>query len=173
MLKGRALGGLGQEDRGLEGLEELLNSVPFQEYECAMWALRIERRKLAAVHALDLFGLATYPTEAHQRSGLPVAGKLAFSVRGHDRFLIDLLDAAERWWAQFRGLTFKGRPKGTGTWRNREHFLGEAKMTVTTMRVEGEKITQESVAARLLTNDRQLREWIKKFNATWQEIREG
>jgi hypothetical protein len=102
MLENRALGGPGQENRGLEGLEELLNCVPFQEYERAMWALRIERRKLVAVDTLDLFGLATYPTEAHQRSGLPVAGKLAFSIRGHDRYLKDLLGvlhAAERWWA--------------------------------------------------------------------------
>jgi hypothetical protein len=134
MLKGRALGDPGQENRGLKGLEELLNTGPFEEYECAMWALRIERRKLVAVHTLDLFGLATYPTEAHQRSGLPVAGKLAFSVHGHDELsidLLDLLDAAKRWWANFRGLTLRGRPKGTGAWATREDLVAALEEAVT------------------------------------------
>jgi DNA-binding XRE family transcriptional regulator len=151
MLKWRALGGPGQENRGLEGLGELLNSVPFQEYECAMWALRIERRKLAAVHTLDLFGLATYPTEAHQRSGLPLAGKLAFSVHGHDELDIDLLDllgAAKRWWAQFRGHTLRGRPKGTGAWATREHFVADLERAVITSRSDGVKVGQENVALR-------------------------
>jgi len=153
---------------------EVLNVLPFEEYEQALWALRVEDEwSPMGKGALDIFGLATYPTEDHQHLGTPVAGELAYVVRGQSRSLIDLLDAAEQWWAQFRGLTFRGRPKGTGTWRNREHFLDEAKAVVTRMRIEGENITQESVAARLFTNDRQLREWIKNFNATWQEIREG
>jgi hypothetical protein len=174
MLKGRALGDPGQENRGLKGLEELLNTGPFEEYECAMWALRIERRKLVAVHTLDLFGLATYPTEAHQRSGLPVAGKLAFSVHGHDELsidLLDLLDAAKRWWANFRGLTLRGRPKGTGAWATREDLVAALEEAVTTTRADGEKVTQESVALRLHTGTRQLRRWLQHFKINWEETR--
>jgi len=170
MLKRRVLGGPEQGDRGLEGLEELLNTVPFQEYECAMWALRIERRKLAAVHTLDLFGLATYPTEEHRRSGLPVAGKLAFSVRGHDRFLIDLLDAAERWWAQFRGLALRGRPKGSGSWASRQEFEARLREAVATVRADKGKPTQENVAPLLCTSARQLRAWLHKFGMNWKQV---
>jgi hypothetical protein len=174
MLKGRALGGPGQENRGLEGLGELLNSVPFQEYECAMWALRIERRNLVAVHSLDLFGLATYPTEAHQRSGLPVAGKLAHQVCGYDELDIDLLsllDTAKRWWAQFRGLTLRGRPKGIGTWVTREQFVADLERAVTTTRFDGKNVTQENIALRLNTGSRQLRRWLQHFEINWEEIR--
>ena len=127
---------------GLSAWSEVSDVLPFEEYEQAVWALRVERREFPAVHTLNLFGLAEYSTEN-------VAGPLAYRVRGKDRFLIDVLDAAERWWAQFRGLTLIGRPKGTGRWRSREHFLGEARAAVTAMRVEGKKVTQETVAERL------------------------
>ena len=147
--------------------------LPFEEHEQAMWALRIRYREKASVHTLDLFGLAEYPDEMHQRLAIPVAGKLAFVVRGHGRRPIDLLDAAESWWAQFRGLTLRGRPKGTGTWRDREHFLGAARAAVMEMRVSGGKVTQEAVAARLNTSDRMLRQWVTDFKVNWSEIKNG
>ena len=72
-----------------------------------------------------------------------------------------------------RGLTLRGRPKGTGTWRDREHFLSAARAAVMEMRVSGGKVTQEAVAARLNTSDRMLRQWVADFNVTWQEIKNG
>jgi DNA-binding transcriptional regulator YiaG len=41
------------------------------------------------------------------------------------------------------------------------------------IRVRGEKVTQEAVAARLSTSDRMLRQWVEDFNANWQEIKNG
>jgi hypothetical protein len=152
---------------------EVLGVLPFEEYEQAMWAVRIQYRELVAVHTLDLFGLAEYPDEMHQRLAIPAAGKLAYVVRGHGRRTIDLLEAAERWWAQFRGLTFRGRPPGTGTWSGREDFLRAAKEAAAKTRSDGDKVTQENVAARLLTTDRQLRRWRKDFDVTWTDIRDG
>lgn len=147
---------------------EVLNVLPFEGHEKAMWALRAELRQLTSVHTLDLFGLAEYPTEGHQTIGVATAGKLAYSVRGYGRSLIDLLDSAEKWWAQFRGLTFTGRPKGTGTWTSREHFAAALERARIKTRLEGDKVTQENVALRLHTSDRQLREWIRYYGLNWQ-----
>ncbi len=155
------------------GWSEVLHTLPFDANERAMWALRVERTENTIVHVLDLFGLAEYPTEWHQAYEVPVAGELAFSVRGKGRSLIEVLESAERWWAQFRGLTFRGRPPGTGTWESREHFENELRQAVTKVRSEGVKVTQESVAERLCTNDRQLRAWIEQFQVNWLQIRNG
>jgi hypothetical protein len=146
---------------------EVLNVLPFEGYEKAMWTLRLE----VPGGVLDLFGLEDYPTAFHQTHDIPVAGELAYSLRGTDTSLTDLVHEAKRWWSPFRGLTFLGRPKGTGRWSSREHFLAEAKAAVAVMRVEGEKITQETVAARLYTSDRMLRDWIKRFESSWLEIK--
>ena len=150
---------------------EALHVLPFEGDEAAMWALRVEHTEGAIVHVLDLFGLAEYPTEGHQAAGVPVAGDLAFSVRGKGRSLIEILDSAERWWGQFRGLTFRGRPPGSGTWASREEFMDALRQAVTKVRSEGGKVTQESVALHLYTNDRQLRDWIKRFKVEWAEVK--
>lgn len=152
---------------------EVLNVLPFQEYERAMWALRLEIRQRTSVHTLDLFGLAEYPTEWHQTLGVPTAGRLAYSVCGYGRSLIELLDSAEKWWSQFRGLTFRGRPKGTGTWRDREHFESGLRRAVEKARSEGDRVTQENVATRLHTSDRQLRTWIQDYGVNWREIKKS
>ncbi len=153
---------------------EVFDALPFEEYEQAMWALRVEDNwHPAGMGALDIFGLASYPTDLHQRLGYPVAGDLAYVVRGRGQHMLELLDAAEKWWRQFRGLALKGRPPGTGTWTDREHFLSAAKEAVASIRSGGGKVTQESVAERLATQDRQLRGWITHFDATWQEIKNG
>ena len=148
---------------------EGLNVLPFEEYEKAMWALRVEHRESTTVHTLDLFGLGEYPTEESKALEYPVAGALAYSVRGKGNFptkLIDLLGAADRWWAQFRGLTFRGRLPGTGTWTSREHFVNDVKQAMAKARSDGEKVTQESIAERLHIGDRHLRERIEHFNLT-------
>lgn len=148
----------------------VLGVLPFEEYEQAMWAVRIQYRELVAVHTLDLFGLAEYPDELHQRFATPVAGKLAYVIRGHGRRTIDLLDAAERWWAQFRGLTLPGRPKGSGTWSCREEFAAKLRGAVSTVRSNKGKPTQENVAPLLNTNARQLRAWMKAYHMAWKEF---
>jgi len=150
---------------------EVLHVLPFEGDEAAMWALRVEHTEGTIVHVLDLFGLAEYPTEWHQAAGVPVAGELAFSVRGKGRSLIEILDAAERWWGQFRGLTFRGRPPGTGTWESREHFENELRQAVAKTRSEGDKVTQPNVATRLYTSRRVLKSWLDKYHINWQEVK--
>jgi len=150
---------------------EVLHVLPFEGDEEAMWALRVERTEGTVVHVLDLFGLAEYPTEWHQAYEVPVAGELAFSVRGKGRSLIEILESAERWWGQFRGLTFRGRPPGSGTWASCEEFEDALRQAVTKVRSEGGKVTQESVALHLYTDDRQLRDWMKRFKVEWAEVR--
>jgi hypothetical protein len=153
---------------------EVLDVLPFDEYEQAMWVLRVEDNwRATGMGALDIFGLASYPTDLHHRLDYPVAGDLAYVVRGQGRRMLELLDAAEKWWHQFRGLALKGRPQGTGTWRDHEHFLNAAKEAVASIRSGGGKVTQERVAEHLLTQDRQLRRWIEDFDTTWGEIRIG
>ncbi len=144
--------------------------LPFEEYEQAMWALRVRYREHVTVHTLDLFGLAEYPDELSQALVLPVAGQLAFVVRGRGKKTIDLLDAAERWWTQFRGLTLPGRPKGSGTWANGEEFEDRLRTAVAKLRSNNEKPTQENVAALLFTNARQLRSWLRDYRISWNEI---
>jgi hypothetical protein len=150
---------------------EVLHVLPFEGDEEAMWALRVERTEGTVVHVLDLFGLAEYPTEWHQAYEVPVAGELAFSVRGKGRSLIEILESAERWWGQFRGLTFRGRPPGSGTWASREEFEDALRQAVTKVRSEGGKVIQESVAQHLYTDDRQLRDWMKRFKVEWAEVK--
>lgn len=148
---------------------DILNALPFEGDEKAMWALRVERRTGATINTLDLFGLAKY--ESYPVIGpWAVAGKLAFSMRGQDRSLVDLVDAAEKWWAQFRGFALQGRPPGTGTWRNRKDFADALNWAVTKTRSEGDKATQENVAKRLYTDARQLRSHVKRFGLTWREV---
>lgn len=156
------------ETGNLSEWREVLGVLPFGGDEKAMWALRVE----AQGGVLDLFGLEDYPTEFHKAHDIPVAGRLAFSLRGTDTSLTDLVHEAKRWWSPFRGLAALGRPPGTGRWSSREHFLAEAKAAVTMMRIEGEKITQETVAARLHTSDRMLRDSIKRFGSSWPEIKD-
>ena len=151
---------------------EVFDALPFEEYEQAMWALRIEDDwRPAGMGALDIFGLVSYPTDLHRELRIPVAGDLAYVVRGKGRRMLDLLDAAEKWWRQFRGLSLKGRPPGTGIWRDREHLLSAVREAEASIHSSGGKVTQESVAEHLCTTDRQLRRSLKAFGTTWQEIR--
>jgi hypothetical protein len=149
--------------KDLSEWSEVFDVLPFEEYERAVWALRVEHRTFPTVHTLDLFGLAEYSTEN-------VAGPLAFSVRGKSRFLIDVLYAADRWWAQFKGLTLRGRPKGTGTWASPEHFQDDLDQTLAEMRSREEKITQESVSEHLGIHKKTLVRWLQICGRNWSEI---
>jgi methylphosphotriester-DNA--protein-cysteine methyltransferase len=87
--------------------------------------------------------------------------------------MLELLDAAEQWWRQFRGLALKGRPPGTGTWTDRAHFLHAVEQAMVSIRSSGEKVTEEKVADLLRTDDRTLRRWFKDFGTTWKKMRNG
>jgi hypothetical protein len=152
--------------KDLSEWSEVFDVLPFEEYERAVWALRVEQGAFPSTHTLDLFGLAEYSSES-------VAGPLAFSGRGRDRHLIDILGATERWWAQFRGLTLRGRPKGTGTWSSPEHFKNDLDVVLADMRSYGEKVTQENVSRRLSIDKKTLVRWVEVCGKSWQEIRKG
>ena len=164
----RALTGKREVDNPSEW-RAVMDVLPFEGCEEAMWAVRVEDQG----SAIDLFGLADYPTESHKQLGLPIAGKLAYAVRGHGRSPIDLLDAAEGWWAQYRGLTFRGRPKGTGTWPSPQHFEHDLDLVLAEMRSQGEKVTQEKVSHRLNIHKKTLDRWLRDCGRSWQETRKG
>jgi hypothetical protein len=87
--------------RDLSAWAEVLDILPFEEYERAIWALRVEHRGGPTVHTLDLFGLADYST---RNLAAYAAGQLAFSVRGKGRFLID--DRMLRYWIKYYGSSW-------------------------------------------------------------------
>jgi hypothetical protein len=157
---------VGSAEGGVKGLEELLNIVPFDGDEEAIWALRIERRHSATVHTLDMFALI-------ERKGTPVAGALAFSIHGRDRFT-DLLNHAERWWHPWYGRPLQGRPKGSGRWSSREHFESALRQAVARTRSAGDKVKQETVAPRLYPSylsdpARQLRADVETHGMKWRQ----
>jgi hypothetical protein len=145
---------------------EVLNVLPFKGYEKAMWALRVE----AEGGVLDLFGLEDYPTKFHKVHRIPVAGDLAYALRGTETSLTDLIHEAKRWWSRFRGRALQGRPRGSGTWRNAGEFRDAARNVVRTLRERGYKPTQENVAENLNCSDRVLRQWIDRYGVTWDDI---
>jgi hypothetical protein len=150
---------------------EVLNVLPFEEHENAVWALRVEGEgTLASRSVLDLFGLAEYPTEYHNELAIPVGGDLAYVLRGRDTSLIDLVHNAERWWSQFRGRALRGRPRGSGTWKDEDEFREAIHKVVGTLRERGYKPTQEKVAESLGCDDRVLRHWIKRYGLNWNDI---
>lgn len=105
---------------------EVLNVLPFEDYEAAVWALRVE----VGGNILDLFGLEDYPTELHKNLGFPVAGDLAYVLRGRDTSLTDLVHRAERWWSLFRGRSLRGRPRGSGTWEDADAFRDDGHLAL-------------------------------------------
>lgn len=94
-------------------------------------------------------------------------------MRGYDKSWTDLLVSADRWWAEFRSLTFRGRPKGTGTWTSREDFENELDRTLEELRSRGVKVTQEKVAGRLCITKKTLSRWLQDCGRNWSEIREN
>ena len=150
---------------------EVLNVLPFEEHETAMWALRVKVvGSLSSWSALDLFGLADYPTDLHKKYELPAAGNLAYVLRGRDASPIDLVHNAKRWWSRFRGRSLLGRPRGSGTWANVDEFRVAVGKAVQTLRAHGRKVTQESVAEILSCDDRVLRQWLTQFGLDWRDV---
>lgn len=139
-----------------------------------MWALRVEgKQSLAERGTLDLFGLLAFMPNGPPWFGRPIAGNLAYVVRGQGRHLLDILDAAHEWWGHYLGLVLKGRPPGTGTWADRPHFLSAVEHAVESIRSGGGKVTQEKVAELLSTDDRTLRRWFRDYGTTWEKMRHG
>jgi hypothetical protein len=152
----------------------ILSGLPFDGGERAMWALCVEgRRAGAARSSLDLFGLAEYPTALHERIDWLEAGTLAYVLRGQDRTLAGVLEAADRWWSRYRGIVLRGRPRGTGIYASSEEFAYDLKQAVAEVRSNGGKVTQETVAERLRTTDRQLRKWLQEHGIAWREAAKG
>jgi hypothetical protein len=154
--------------------KELFQRVPFDGDEAALWALRIAREG----SALDLFGLAEYPTEEHRREGVAVMGRLAYVLRGGDISLIDLVRAAGHWWKRFRGLPVGGRPVNTGTWGSAEEFKEALQTAIRMARGQKRGVTQEAVADFFTRetgfpncDDSQLRRWIRHYGLDWKELR--
>ncbi len=150
----------------------LLNLVPFEEDEEALWALRVERDN----SSLDLFGLADSDASrqapnTHQRENETfTAGELRYILRGGNKSLIDVLDSAERWWSSFSAHTVLGRPRNSGTWASAEEFEDALRKAVRNLRSQGRKVTQESVAELLSSNDRVLRGWLNRYHVKWIDV---
>jgi hypothetical protein len=145
---------------------EVLNVLPFEGDERAMWALRVEVRE----DTLDLFGLEDYPSEFHKEFGISVAGDLACVLRGRGASLTDLLHNADRWWSHFRGRALQGRPRGSGIWEDADEYRVALSEAVQTLRAHGYKPTQERVAEPLSCDDRVLRYWNDRFGVRWADI---
>lgn len=150
----------------------LLNLVPFEEDEEALWALRVETGNAA----LDLFGLADsgasrQATSSHQgKSDMFTPGELKYMLRGVDKSLIDILDSAQRWWSSFSAQTVLGRPRNSGTWASAQEFEDALRKAVRNLRSQGRKATQESVAELLSSNDRVLRRWLNRYHIKWIDV---
>lgn len=157
-----------------EDWREVFQLVPFDGNQEALWALRIEGED----SALDLFGLATYPTDEHKREEGAMMGELTYVLRGGDTSLLSLLRAARQWWSRFRGLPMGGRPINSGVWDSGGEFREAAQMAVRELRARGEKTTQEAVADFFSKEpgfpnctDRQLRHWCSHYGfGNWKNL---
>ena len=161
------------------GYSTLLNLVPFEGDEEALWVLRIE--KSGAV--LDLFGLAAYEEreDLHRKYGNITKGEVAYVLRGrNDTSLISLVPQAQQWWSAFsKGRRIGGRPRNSGTWASASEFKDSLHAAVHSIREQGRKVTQEEVAGVLngrpdSTSDsdiRQLRRWLNAFGVDWSEVK--
>ncbi len=174
MAEGQLLSDPRKGEGELNGVEELFNVVPFDGHEEALWALRIERRRPTAVHALDLFGLVETPQKSTGRPGTARRAALLLSCAA-------TTNPRLAYWTLRRdcGLhstvvpSEAGPKKGTGTWEDREHFATELERARIKTHSEGHKVNQENVADRLHISPRQLRAWIKYYGLTWGKIKRG
>lgn len=150
---------------------EVSSVVPFNEYQSAMWAVRVKGEwSPTNEQVLDLFGLAEYPTENHQRFGIPVAGDLAYVLRGTDMYFPDILQAARRWWAQFKGRPLRGRPPNSGIFQSADEYRAALITAATSLRAEGYKATQETIADYFGCDSRQIRRWNDQWDIDWNDV---
>ena len=73
----------------------------------------------------------------------------------------------------------RGRPVGSGVFENREAFLGEIRMAVAHLNLQGNRVTQKGVAKALFQSallgsdsaERQFRRWVRGFGfASWKDL---
>jgi hypothetical protein len=147
----------------------------FEDREEAMWAIRVT----ASGSTLDLFGLADRSAGAKppEEDGPVSMGGLRYILRGSDTSLVELVRAAERWWANFRGESVQGRPPNSGAWADADEFKDALRTAITALRKQGRVATQEEVTSYFCTqpgfprcNDRQLRRWIARYGVIWQDF---
>ncbi len=159
-------------DSGTTSRDTLVNLVPFEGDEEAIWALRVE----GINSVLELFGLTANRTELkgcgldRREGGAITPGELAYVLRGQDTSLIGLLDNARRWWSQFSGSPIQGRPRDSGTFASGDDFEKTLHAAVRNLRGQQRKVTQESVSQLLSCDSRQLRRWLQQFNVGWTDV---
>jgi hypothetical protein len=144
-------------------------------HEEAMWAIRVT----ASGSTLDLFGLAdrSKDTSGFEEAGLVSMGGLRYIMRGSDTFLMEIVRAAGRWWADFRGESIQGRPPNSGAWADPDEFKDALRTAITALRKQGRVATQHEVAMYFCSypgfpgcNDRQLRRWLARYGVDWQDF---
>jgi hypothetical protein len=147
----------------------------FEGWEEAMWAIRVT----ASGSTLDLFGLADWSAgvKPPEEDGPVSMGGLRYILRGSNTSLVELVRAAERWWADFRGQSVQGRPPNSGAWADADEFKDALRTAITALRKEGRVATQQEVTSYFCTqpgfpgcNDRQLRRWIARYGVIWQDF---
>jgi hypothetical protein len=150
---------------------ELTELLPFQGSEEAYWGLRVVEKR----SVLDTFGLK-HPTGVGSPSEDPSEyqwlGSFAYSLRGRDdACLTGLVVDGARWWRDFSVERVRGRPRGSGTWESREHFLAALSKAGQRLRSEGKARSQENLASCLHSNVRGLRRWVERFGMSWKDAR--
>jgi hypothetical protein len=153
--------------RRVDGWAELLNIVPFEEDEEALWALRVERGSAV----LDLFGLAAEPTEDRRKERAVTVGKLESNLLGSDKTLLNLVGAAKHWWSRFQGISIDGLPPGSGIWTSAEQFKDDLRKALSTLRRQGRKETQEEVSKFLHCDIRTLQRAHDRFDFPWRDAK--
>lgn len=146
--------------------KEVRDLAPFDGDEEALWAIHLDDR---SGNTTDLFGLGI--PYGHGRPTIYAMGELKYVLRGSDTQQFDVVRQAERWWTQFRGGQWRGRPTGSGrTWGSNIEFWLALRTAVRAVREQGGKVTQEKVAARLGCDDRVLRRWLKEHSIPWEHV---
>ncbi len=109
----------------------------------------------------------------------PTASKkrVLFQWVACDTSLMDIVRAAGRWWADFRGESIQGRPPNSGAWADPDEFRNALRTAITALRKQGRVATQHEVAMYFCTyrgfpgcNDRQLRRWLARYGVDWQDF---
>ncbi len=144
---------------------ELYNLMPFDGQEEALWAIRIND----ADGTLDLFGLGIPYGQGEE--SIYEMGELGHDSKRHGRIPLDLVERADRWWAQFRGESIRGRRYGTRRWASLDEVKKDVRSAVRDLSLQGHKITQERVAEHLHTSVRQLDRARKRHGiASWKDF---